>query len=274
MTPAAINTVLSLSSAIHDLAQASEKVELGVRHKVGATIALLLQVIDDKTGLPAVVAGIDPVVMTAFDPAGARLDCTVSVVARGPEVQSVHHHADESAGLSDPAPEAPAADVDAELTTLMAVVNAREDAIVVAEEQVEPLRAANIPQSLRIALRDHGIVTIEQLTALTWRDLSDLKGVGLAGASIVRRRLLTAGHSLATPQASMDDPAPAEQNVCTSDLGIHPELIYRLESLRIFNLDDLCRVGRAVLEEDLVIGDLGAACLAQKARNFGRELAA
>lgn len=267
MTPAAITSVLNLSSAIHDLAEASEKVEWNVRHQVGATITRLLMVIDAQTGLPAVVTSLAPAVM----------DELVQTCGLGDE--RVHRHVHMDAPVADvvtpePQPEAPAADIDAELAALLAVVNAREETTWVAEEDPEPLRTVNIPQSHRIALRDHGITTVQQLTALTWRDLSDLKGVGLAGASIIRRRLLTAGHALATPQASADDLVPYEQNVCTSDLGIHPDLIYRLETMRVFNLDDLCRIGRAVLEADLVIGDVGAACLAQKARNFGRELAA
>jgi hypothetical protein len=270
MTPAAITSVLNLSSAIYDLAQASEKVEWDVRHQVGATITRLLMVIDAQTGLPAVVASLSPAVM----------DELVETCTLGQE--RVYRHVHRDAPMADvatpePQPEAAASDIDAELTALLAAVNEREDAAPAQgdEPASEPeLRALGIPQGQRIALRDSGICDRNQLLALTWRELSDLPGVGLAGASIIRRKVASAGYALATEVQDQDDLVRHEPNCSTVGLRIHPDLRMRLNDLRIYDLDDLCRVGHAALASDLVIGDIGAACLAQKARNFGRELAA
>lgn len=273
----AINTVLNLSSAIHDLSRATEHATGEERRRVHSTISRLLQVIDDVTGKPA-VSEAPPVVMGSdLAVLGAERYGPPRVVVRlAPSVQGhVPCEAPIKALTSDEQPVAQASDIDAELAALLANLNEREDAALAESEQIaDELRAVGIPQTLRIALREHGVTELQQLIALTWRDLSDLHRVGLAGASIIRRKLLTAGHALATVQAAPDDLVPYEQNPSTVDLGIHPELIHRLETLRIYDLDDLCRVGRAVLQDDQVIGDLGAAALAQKARNFGRELAA
>lgn len=274
----AINTVLNLSSAVHDLSRATEHATGEERRRVHSTISRLLQVIDDLTGKPAVTEA-PPVVMGSnlavlgADRYGPPL--VVERLVRSAQCH-VHQEAPIKAVASDEPPVAPVSDIDTELSALMAIINKREDAAQDQGEEpdAEELRAAGIPQTLRIALRDHGVTDMQQLTALTWRDLSDLHRVGLAGASIIRRKLLTAGHALATVQAAPDDLVPHEQNPSTVDLGIHPELVHRLETLRIYDLDDLCRVGRSVLQDDQVIGDLGAAALAQKARNFGRELAA
>lgn len=237
--------------------------------------------IDDVTGKPA-VAEAPPIVM-GIDLAVLGDDHTEVTTIDGGEIVVSHPHHTHMAlaarefALAAPSASdaAPMADIDAELAALLANLNEREDAALVdGEQSADELRAVGIPQTLRIALREHGVTELQQLTALTWRDLSDLHRVGLAGASIIRRKLLTAGHALATVQAAPDDLVPYEQNPSTVDLGIHPELIHRLETLRIYDLDDLCRVGRSVLQDDQVIGDLGAAALAQKARNFGRELAA
>lgn len=277
----AINTVLNLSSAVCDLSRATEHATGEERRRVHSTISRLLQVIDDLTGKPAVTEA--PPVVMGIDLAVLAGDDSVVTTIAGGEIVGIHprhtHMAPAASELVLATPSAseaaPIADIDAELAALLANLNEREDAALVEGEQsADELRAVGIPQTLRIALRDHGVTELQQLTALTWRDLSDLHRVGLAGASIIRRKLLTAGHALAMVQASPDDLVPYEQNPSTVDLGIHPELIHRLETLRIYDLDDLCRVGRAVLQDDQVIGDLGAAALAQKARNFGRELAA
>lgn len=267
----AINTVLNLSSAVRDLSRATEHATGEERRRVHSTISRLLQVIDDVTGKPAVTEA--PAIVMGIDLAVLGDDHTEVTTIDGGEIVVSHPHHTHMALSASPA--APIADIDAELAALLANLNEREDAALVEGEQsADELRAVGIPQTLRIALREHGVTELQQLTALTWRDLSDLHRVGLAGASIIRRKLLTAGHALATVQAAPDDLVPYEQNPSTVDLGIHPELIHRLETLRIYDLDDLCRVGRSVLQDDQLIGDLGAAALAQKARNFGRELAA